>query len=86
MVSRRRTPELEFPHRDAVLDAMGRCRKVIGDVKFKLDFDSPTLAALEAVHKAIDEAATVITGSPEFYWAQGTAGQPGKPTWRDSGS
>lgn len=86
MVRVRRTAEIGHEHRDKVLDAMGRCRKALIDGSLKLDFNSPTLGAFEEVREAIDRAAAIITGCAEFYHAQGTSGQRGKPTWVDTRS
>lgn len=86
MPYRRRPKELYANHADRLLDAMGRCRHVVTRVSSEVEIRSPTYDALEALRKAIDDVAKIVTGSAELYWSCGTAGQPGKPTWVDKGT
>ena len=86
MVNRRRPEQLPFQWEAKVLDAMGRCRRVLLDAKHDTAYHSMTSMALRTVIEGIDMVAKIVTGHDSYYAIDGTTSSPGRPRWRDCGS
>ena len=82
MVYRRRPAELYGPNRDRLLDALGRCRRIVNTMASEVEMGSPTTVALGAVRDAIDGVAEIVTGGRRFYYERGTTIPP---AWQDKG-
>ncbi len=63
----KRHPELFPLHRDALLPALGQCRKAIIHSHVKLTPRSPQYRAGGEVIAAIDSLATELTGDPRYF-------------------
>ena len=83
MVYRRPMRVIEGPDRDRLLDAMGRCRKIVTDLSCRLEYGSPTYRALDTVKGAIDGVAKMVTGDGKFYWDRGSVTPR---AWTDKGT
>lgn len=60
------------PKPDAVLNALLICRDAMTDVHSKVKINGPVYHAASMVCAAIDAMATLVTGDPQYFWAQGS--------------
>lgn len=60
------------PRPDAVLNALRICRDAMVDVHSNVKINGPVYHAASMVRAAIDAMATLLTGDPQYFWAQGS--------------
>ena len=69
-----------------ILDAMGRCRKMLLAESDKVRPFGVTYKAIDVVLKAIDGLATFLTGRQGYYALGGSTPGSDDLKWRDSGT
>ena len=83
MIYRKRPSELT--DKRPVLDALGRCRKVLIDVISKVEIGGPTARGAALITRAIDGLALILTGDETYFHLGGSAQGGDDRKWRDSG-
>jgi hypothetical protein len=56
-------------------------RQVVFSAQTQAKVARPVYHGCQMVTSAIDALAHLITGSPRYFHAQGTLGEPGEPNW-----
>ena len=61
-----------------LLDALGTARQAVISAQTQVKVAGPVYHGCQMVTSAIDALAHLITGSPRYFHAQGTLGEPGQ--------
>src|SRR3954447_19512170 len=86
MPSRGKKPDrLEGVAGRRLLDALGTARQAVISAQTQVKVAGPVYHGCQMVTSAIDALAHLITGSPRYFHAQGTLGEPGEPNWTLTG-
>jgi hypothetical protein len=64
-----------------LLDALGTARQAVISAQTQVKVAGPVRHGCQMVTSAIDALAHLISGSPRYFHAQGTLGEPGEPNW-----
>jgi hypothetical protein len=82
MPSYRTKPDrLEGLAAQRLLGALGTARQAVISAQTQVKVGGPVYHGCQMVTSAIDALAHLITGSPRYFHAQGTLGEPGEPNW-----
>jgi hypothetical protein len=82
MPSRGKKPvRLEGMPARRLLDALGTARQAVISAQTHVKVAGPVYHGCQMVTSATDALAHLITGSPRYFHAQGTLGEPGEPNW-----
>src|SRR5205809_5029051 len=82
MPSYRKKPDrLEGMSARTLLNALGTARQAVISAQTQVKVAGLVYHGCQMVTSAIDALAHLITGSPRYFHAQVTLGEPGEPNW-----